>query len=97
MTARRLPFPDRHFASVGALNVLEHVEQPEAFIAELVRVTEPDGRIVLSSPNFFRVLGFRDYHPHMRGVGTKLPQLAPSPRKTQTSCNRGQRRSVLTA
>src|SRR6058998_3214698 len=26
---RRLPFPDQHFDSVGALNVLEHVDQPE--------------------------------------------------------------------
>jgi 2-polyprenyl-3-methyl-5-hydroxy-6-metoxy-1,4-benzoquinol methylase len=69
---RKLPFPDRHFASVGALNVLEHVDEPEAFITELVRVTEPGGRIVLSSPNFFRVFGFRDYHPRMRGLGNKL-------------------------
>ena len=69
---RKLPFPDRHFASAGALNVLEHVDEPEAFIAELVRVVEPGGRVVLSSPNFFRVLGFRDYHPRMRGVGNKL-------------------------
>ena len=66
-----LPFPDRHFASVGALNVLEHVEEPEAFIYELVRVVEPGGRVVLSSPNFFRVLGFRDYHPRMRGIANK--------------------------
>ena len=68
---RTLPFPDRHFASAGALNVLEHVDEPEAFIRELVRVVEVGGRIVLSSPNFFRVLGFRDYHPRMRGLGSK--------------------------
>lgn len=68
---RKLPFPDGHFSSVGALNVLEHVEEPEAFIAEIVRVTSKGGRIVLSSPNFFRVLGFRDYHPHMRGIASK--------------------------
>src|SRR5688572_17956307 len=69
---KHLPFPDRHFAAAGALNVLEHVEEPEAFLAELVRVVEPGGRVVVSSPNFFRVFGFRDYHPHMRGIGNKL-------------------------
>lgn len=68
---RKLPFSDGHFASAGALNVLEHVEQPEAFIDELVRVVAPGGKIVLSSPNFLRVLGFRDYHPRMRGIGSK--------------------------
>ncbi len=67
----RLPFPDGHFASVGALNVLEHVQEPEAFVAEVVRVTELGGQIVLSSPNFLRVFGWRDYHPRMRGVGNK--------------------------
>lgn len=69
---RKLPFEDWYFASVGALNVLEHVEEPEAFIAELVRVVRPAGKVVLSSPNFFRVFGFRDYHSKMRGVGNKL-------------------------
>lgn len=68
---KKLPFPDQHFASAGALNVLEHVEQPEAFIRELVRVVEIGGHIVLSSPNFFRVFGLRDYHPRMRGIGNK--------------------------
>jgi SAM-dependent methyltransferase len=68
---RHLPFPDRHFASVGALNVLEHVEAPEDFVTELVRVTEPGGRVLISSPNFLRVIGFRDYHPRMRGVANK--------------------------
>jgi SAM-dependent methyltransferase len=68
---KHLPFPDAYFASVGALNVLEHVEEPEAFLRELVRVAEPEGRIVVSSPNFFRVIGFRDYHPKMRGLANK--------------------------
>ena len=69
---KNLPFPDAFFASAGALNVLEHVEEPEQFIRELVRVTAVRGRIVLSSPNFFRVLGFRDYHPKMRGLAKQV-------------------------
>lgn len=72
---RHLPFPDGHFASAGALNVLEHVEEPEAFLVELVRVVEPGGRVVVSSPNFFRALGWRDYHPAMRGLGNKWRNL----------------------
>ncbi len=68
---KTIPFPDQHFASVGALNVLEHVDEPEAFIKELVRVTAIGGRVVISSPNFFRVFGFRDYHAKMRGFGNK--------------------------
>jgi SAM-dependent methyltransferase len=72
---RRLPFADGYFASAGALNVLEHVDEPEAFIAELARVVTPGGKVVLSSPNFLRVLGFRDYHPRMRGVGNKWRNL----------------------
>lgn len=72
---RRLPFADGDFDSVGALNVLEHVDEPEAFIADLVRVTRPGGKVIISSPNFLRVLGFRDYHYRMRGVGNKLANL----------------------
>jgi SAM-dependent methyltransferase len=68
---KHLPFEDRWFASVGALNVLEHVEEPEQFLPELVRVTAPGGCIIVSSPNFFRVIGFRDYHHRMRGLGNK--------------------------
>ncbi|MDC0325663.1 class I SAM-dependent methyltransferase [bacterium] len=70
-----LPYSDSKFAVVGAFNVLEHVEEPERFLEELVRVMRPGGKIVISSPNFFRVLGFRDYHPRMRGIGNKLSNL----------------------
>lgn len=71
----RLPFDDNHFHSVGAFNVLEHVDEPEAFIGELTRVLKPGGRLTLSSPNFLRALGFRDYHPRMRGLRNKWKNL----------------------
>jgi SAM-dependent methyltransferase len=69
---KHLPFPNAHFAAAGAFNVLEHVEAPEEFIRELVRVVDTGGRIVISSPNFFRAIGFRDYHPKMRGLANKF-------------------------
>jgi hypothetical protein len=34
-------------------------------------VAEPGGRVLISSPNFFRVLGLRDYHRRMRGWANK--------------------------
>src|SRR5438034_202745 len=68
---KTLPFPDQNFDSVGALNVLEHVDEPEEFLREVARVAKVGGRVIVSSPNFFRVLGFRDYHPRMRGIGSK--------------------------
>ena len=69
---KRLPYLDNYFAAAGALNVLEHVDEPEAFIHDVVRVVAPGGKVVISSPNFLRALGFRDYHPHMRGLRNKL-------------------------
>lgn len=72
---RRLPYRDDTFDVVGALNVLEHVEDPETFVSEAARVCVPGGRVVLSSPNFLRFLGWRDYHPRMRGVANKWRNL----------------------
>ena len=72
---RELPYPDATFDGAGALNVLEHVENPELFIRELARVVRPGGRVVLSSPNFWRVIGWRDYHPRMRGLKNKWHNL----------------------
>jgi len=70
-----LPFEEGSFASVGAFNVLEHVDDPEGFLIELVRVVQPGGWVVVSSPNFFRVLGWADYHPRMRGIANKWGNL----------------------
>jgi SAM-dependent methyltransferase len=69
---RAIPFADGSFSAVGAFNVLEHVEEPVSFLDEMARVLKPGGRMVVSSPNFLRMLGWRDYHPRMTGLGRKM-------------------------
>jgi 2-polyprenyl-3-methyl-5-hydroxy-6-metoxy-1,4-benzoquinol methylase len=66
-----LPYPQNSIDAVGAFNVLEHVENPVGLLDEMTRVLCPGGRIVISSPNFLRVMGWRDYHPRMRGLAQK--------------------------
>jgi SAM-dependent methyltransferase len=49
--ARRTDLQDGAFAAAGALNVIEHVADPRAFLDELVRVVRPGGLVVICSPN----------------------------------------------
>jgi SAM-dependent methyltransferase len=45
-----LPFPSGTFDVVMALEVIEHLLDPDAFLAEIVRVLAPGGRVILSTP-----------------------------------------------
>ena len=93
---RTLPFGDTSFDSIGALNVLEHVEEPEAFLAELVRVTKPGGKVVISSPNFFRALGLmRLPSPHAR-PRQQVAQLAAAPGQAPADGGRSSNRCAST-
>jgi SAM-dependent methyltransferase len=42
-----IPFPDGHFDSVSTFNSLDHVDDVDATIAEIRRVTAPGGRVLL--------------------------------------------------
>lgn len=46
----RLPFPDAEFDRVAVVDMLEHVPDDRAFVAELARVTRPRGRLVVNTP-----------------------------------------------
>ena len=56
-----LPFPSGQFDLVVAFEIIEHLEDPEAFLAELHRVLHPTGLLVLSTPN-------RLYYTEERGA-----------------------------
>lgn len=47
----RLPFDDATFDGVLALEIIEHLEAPRAFVRELARVVKPGGTVVVSTPN----------------------------------------------
>jgi SAM-dependent methyltransferase len=47
----RLPFPDAEFDSVAVVDMIEHVDDDRAFVAELARITRPGGRLVVNTPH----------------------------------------------
>jgi ubiquinone/menaquinone biosynthesis C-methylase UbiE len=49
--AERLPFADKSFDLVTCQTVLIHMQDPKAVIAEMVRVTNPGGLILVVEPN----------------------------------------------
>ena len=49
--AAHLPYPDAHFDAVVLLDVLEHVADERAVVAEIARVLRPGGLLVVSVPH----------------------------------------------
>jgi SAM-dependent methyltransferase len=47
-----LPFPDRSFPCVLCSQVIEHVPKSSSILAELDRVLQPGGRLVLGTPDY---------------------------------------------
>ena len=58
-TGEGLPFGEGRFDLVFSFNVLDHVQSPERFVAELIRVTRPGGKVVVgvyTHPRIFAVV-----------------------------------------
>lgn len=52
----RAPLPDAAAEVVASLETIEHVENPRAFMRELVRLVKPGGLIVVTTPNQLSLL-----------------------------------------
>jgi len=65
--ASELPFPDRVFDPVCALDIVEHVEDEDAALSELSRVAMPGAAVLLSVPlHPSRWTSFDDFVGHRR-------------------------------
>ncbi len=56
LDAPRIPLDDAIGAAVTAVETIEHLENPWAFVRELARVTVPGGWVVITTPNQLSVL-----------------------------------------
>jgi SAM-dependent methyltransferase len=80
--AERLPFADRSFGGIVAGDVIEHVADQAATLAEAHRVLVPGGRLFLAAPNRFSLAP--EPHVQVWGVGF-LPRrwMAPYVRRVR--------------
>ncbi len=54
--AGRIPLPDGSMDVVAAVETIEHVENPRAFVRELARLARPGGLVVVTTPNQLSLL-----------------------------------------
>jgi 2-polyprenyl-3-methyl-5-hydroxy-6-metoxy-1,4-benzoquinol methylase len=70
---QNVPFPDGSFDVAISLETLEHVPQPDQGLAELVRVTKLDGKLIISTPNYFGLLGI--YRAYREATGRRYTEI----------------------
>jgi 2-polyprenyl-3-methyl-5-hydroxy-6-metoxy-1,4-benzoquinol methylase len=56
LNTERLPLPDGWADAVVAVETIEHLENPRAFLRELVRLVQPGGWVVVTTPNQLSLL-----------------------------------------
>lgn len=68
-----LSYPDAVFDVVVCTDVIEHVEDPQALLAEAARVLRPSGTLILTCPSEAFPLTYDPVNALLRPTGHKLP------------------------
>lgn len=69
----RIPLADGFADAVAAVETIEHLENPRAFMRELVRIVRPGGWVIVSTPNQLSALNLlslivKQRHVHFQDV-----------------------------
>lgn len=64
---REAAFPNSSFDAITMINVIEHLQEPAAVVAECRRILKPGGRLIMATPNI-DASGHRIYGPDWRGL-----------------------------
>ena len=69
------PFEDNYFNALTALELIEHLYDPDHFLDEVYRILKPDGLFILSTPNLAsihnRIALLFGYQPYPMRVSLK--------------------------
>jgi SAM-dependent methyltransferase len=63
---QRLPFADNSFDLIVSCETIEHLPDVRCAIREMYRVARPQGRLLLTTPNYFNFMGLYEVYAHFR-------------------------------
>jgi 2-polyprenyl-3-methyl-5-hydroxy-6-metoxy-1,4-benzoquinol methylase len=76
LSSEKIPFPSNNFDLVSAIDLIEHLFDPDHFLNEVHRVLKPKGYFVLTTPNLAfwgnRILLLLGYQPLMSEPSTRF-------------------------
>lgn len=61
LNAPDIPFKQSYFDAIFCMHVIEHLQNPEAVLQNLVNTTKPGGYIIIATPNINNLVGI---NPH---------------------------------
>lgn len=82
-TVTDLPYPDGSFDLVVCLETLEHVPDWALGLDELIRITRPGGRLIVTTPNYLSLVGL--YRLCLRLTGRRFTEMGQPVNKCLTT------------